>query len=269
MAFTLIELLVVITLIAILATLLLPTLAAAKLQASSVQCISNQRQMILAWTVYAGDNDDHLVLNGGDAAAISLQPHLWVYGGNHGSPEALTNDVYLTGVDYALFAKLIPAERIYKCPADYSTWPLWGTASPSPAAYVTELRSYSLNCYMGANELLSPITINPAYKTYSKMSQVSADSPANRFVFMDVNPASICTPAFGVDMTELSWIHYPSDLHRQRGMIIFADSHAEAHRWVDPRTLVHLSQGTSIPHGVFSPNNPDLDWIADHTTSPN
>ena len=271
-AFTLVELLVVIAIIAILAAVLLPALVGTKMQAARIQCISNEKQLLVAWTVYSGDNNDHLVLNGGDASTVSLQPHLWVFGGNHGSPDSLTNHLYLTGSAYSLFAytKDQPAERIYKCPADSSTWPLWTTlGTPSAPAYVTELRSYSLNSYMGAFSAatIQPISILPTYKVYEKSSQLVADSPVNRFVFADVNPASICTPGFGVDMTGHTWIHYPSYLHRQRGVLVFADGHVETHRWLDARTMVHLGSGTFIPHGVSSPNNPDLAWLCARTTS--
>src|SRR5712692_8437838 len=57
-AFTLIELLVVIAIIAILAAILFPVFAQARAKARQATCLSNQKQLGLAWVMYAQDYDE-------------------------------------------------------------------------------------------------------------------------------------------------------------------------------------------------------------------
>src|SRR5580658_3128868 len=66
--FTLIELLVVIAIIAILAALLLPSLARAKDQSKTTQCESNMKQLQLCYHMYVGDNNDRLPPNESEGA---------------------------------------------------------------------------------------------------------------------------------------------------------------------------------------------------------
>jgi prepilin-type N-terminal cleavage/methylation domain-containing protein/prepilin-type processing-associated H-X9-DG protein len=58
--FTLIELLVVIAIIGILAALLLPVLSNARATAKRTSCMSNEKQILTACTMYANDNEDQL-----------------------------------------------------------------------------------------------------------------------------------------------------------------------------------------------------------------
>jgi prepilin-type processing-associated H-X9-DG protein len=133
---------------------------------------------------------------------------------------------------------------------------------------MSELRSYSLNSYIGtpSSGASAPIRTNAAYRIYTTSAGIAADAPARRFAFMDVNPGNICTPGFGVDMVEDVWIHYPSFLHGGRGMVSFADTHVEAHKWLDPRTRVTITPPMT-GHGDPAANNQDFYWIRDRTTS--
>ncbi len=69
--FTLIELLVVIAIIAILASILFPTFARAREKARQTSCLSNQRQLVMAITLSAQDNNEIMPANENVYSAIA------------------------------------------------------------------------------------------------------------------------------------------------------------------------------------------------------
>src|SRR3974377_725055 len=97
--FTLIELLVVIAIIAILASLLLPVLTKAKMKAQGGQCMSNHRQLELAWRQYTEDNRDMLLYASGDITGF--EPGVWMGGTMDFDPNNRSNwdpsiDIWVT-----------------------------------------------------------------------------------------------------------------------------------------------------------------------------
>jgi prepilin-type N-terminal cleavage/methylation domain-containing protein/prepilin-type processing-associated H-X9-DG protein len=263
--FTLMELLVVVAVIGILAALLLPVLGKAKHKAQGTQCLSNLRQLHLAWHLYADDHEGSLAPNSdGQRAGKDSDRPAWVAGwvrtdSEDGSKVDSTNVALLVASNYVSLGSIgryVTEPRIYRCPADKSTVKIDGISRP-------RVRSMAMNAYMNGNGVWN----DPAFVTFRKSTEIP--SPSDTWVLIDEREDSINDGYFATDMTKTyAIVDYPASYHNGAGGLSFADGHAEYRRWLEPTTTPVLQPGQHLPMGskYTSWNDRDMAWLTARTT---
>jgi prepilin-type processing-associated H-X9-DG protein len=227
-------------------------------------CINNNKQLGLAYVMYGEDNNDKLPgnLDGGDAQTWSNTNRTWCVGWLDNStfrPDNTNTFIILA----SQLGKYSQSVGIYKCPADHSL-SRGRTGAP-------RVRSVSMNGYLGDRG--GPYT--SGYNQFKKYSSLTAPAPSKCWVFVEEREDGINDGWFAVDMgsfdpyrpTAHTIVDFPASYHNGSCSFGFADGHAEVRRWVDARTSPKLSFGVALPLGQASPNNKDVDWIQERTSS--
>jgi prepilin-type N-terminal cleavage/methylation domain-containing protein len=259
--FTLIELLVVIAIIAILVSLLLPTLASAKATALKVKCISNHRQLAITWSLYHDDNDGKLVTNVRETPSIGEALN-WVRSSIHGATPGFIDPVSFTDSKQSAFAKYHKSVEIYSCPAERTTYPVSG-------GQARKLRSYSLNDHLNGGK--SAFDTTPPLFFYKNVSQLHG--AAQTFLFIDCDPGTICFVPFEIPTAiNRPFFTAPGALHgKKTGILSFTDGHVETHRWRKPYLHANISHLVQDPHNLVPSDRQDVTYVrsrAHHLANP-
>jgi prepilin-type processing-associated H-X9-DG protein len=264
--------------------MLLPALTKAKAKAQGIQCMSNHRQLALAWRMYSEESNGYIVyasdLPGGGAGisaaeAAARDPYAWTLSHLDFDPNNRANwDPQVDLMLRPLWPYSGKSLGIYKCPSDRSTVAPGGVSKP-------RVRSMSMNLYIGGFDgtdggwgFAAP------FKVFSKFNDLvtAPGGPANYWLFLDMRSDHINWGNYMTDYTGYGpppnpqAYQYSEDMpgiyHNFACGFSFCDGHAEIHKWRDAATMMPMKPDGIQDIGTYSdwPSGIDVGWMQQHST---
>ena len=232
-AFTLIELLVVIAIIALLLSVIMPSLNMAKRKAAGVACMSNEKQLSLAWTLFAGDHDEEIVDGQPDYDGDGFT----TYPGFGRHANFVCNPITPPGGGnrLTLEGRILGLEKggLWPYLEDYKVWHCPGDRRSAKNELRYGYRTYSIGA--AYSRMAANITSTGEQDVFvTKTSQIK--NPSSKFVFleeMDVQQEyNDNTWNIFLQRQNPQWFDPVAVWHGDSSTFGYADAHAEQHKWV-------------------------------------
>ncbi len=252
-AFTLIELLVVIAILAVLMAILLPSLARVREAGKRAVCLSNLRQLQVAWLMYVEDHGGFIV--NGRASDLREAPPRgkpWLIGTPMLLPMPADQAVADAWMRTGALARYINDIRVYRCAARYRqpVDPTWiGSQWLSSYGIVNTMNTYESSEWPDEDRMIrASFDVGKTVLFVTKLSDLFNPGPASRMVFLDAGYPSWHPNGGGGADTYLgvygwggqwNWRNgWGAPLHHANGTCVsFADGHSEYWKWEDPDTV--------------------------------
>jgi len=255
--FTLIELLVVIAIIAVLAALLLPALSKAKLKAMGATCVSNQRQLAMAWVMYADDNQDRIVgFDPSVSVSSGVTPWRWDPAPKTPSIPPNTSNIekqkikLQAGYQQGGLYQYAPNVNVIHCPADRRANSPYNPGASAPPG------NFAWGSYSGAGGMNGD-SWNASIMLTKQSSIMHA---SGRFLWVEENdPRGENVGGWVIDAknptawTGSAFVDGPAAWHGGTSTFSFADGHAVNHKWIDSATVTYALN--MLPNKWQSPPN--------------
>jgi prepilin-type N-terminal cleavage/methylation domain-containing protein/prepilin-type processing-associated H-X9-DG protein len=172
--FTLIELLVVIAIIALLLSILMPSLQKAKAVAQSVVCRNNQRQMTMGLKLYAQDNDDKTMLFNEEDTGKYWFYEIAPYLGDQNYQDTGGKEVSkVMETSYCPSTKKPIPRTIWEMGATTRPWTFIWAGNNNDAT-----GSYGMNLWLLPDGISNPFPIAEKHRFYQKLTDARANTPA-------------------------------------------------------------------------------------------
>ena len=252
--FTLVELLVVISIIALLLSILMPSLRRARDQAKSIVCRVNVRSISMAWLMYADDNNGKLV--GPDPYRQS--GFAWV---EEPLPPYSLEEKWDGIRRGKLFDYVGRSVKVFHCPAD-----MRHKKPPEFPAYSLNVpeggyRSYKIPYGMGGPILSG--TTKPGW-VVDKYTEIK--NPSAKLILLEQDDSRGWNwGAWYMHTTDdgyiYRWVDRIAMWHGAKTALGFADGHSEMHNWKDKRTVEFKGNWDTSGSPDFQPFNPDWDYM--------